>query len=396
MKTEDTLYKMNQNFSIGLSSTFYEVRKRTLDLCIGLQPEDFVLQSIEDVSPTKWHLAHTTWFFENFILKNHAQGYKEFHPKYAFLFNSYYESEGQRTLRHQRGDLSRPTVKEVFEYRAYVDEHMQSLLNHENNELKNLVELGLQHEQQHQELLITDLKYNLALNPLDIAVLDIQEQSAQDVDSGFVSIKSGLYDIGFEGDRFCFDNELGRHQVFLHDFEISKSLVTNKEWVNFMNDGGYQNPLLWHSEGWAWVKNNQIAAPLYQELSAEGERSIYTLNGRENLNLNSPVVHINFYEAAAYAEWSGLRIPTEFEWEAAAEQFQWGKRWEWTNSAYLPYPGYKKAEGALGEYNGKFMVNQMVLRGASIATAQGHSRKTYRNFFHPHLRWQFTGLRLCK
>lgn len=396
MKTEDTLYKMNQNFSIGLSSTFHEVRKRTLDLCIGLQPEDFVLQSIEDVSPTKWHLAHTTWFFENFILKNHAQGYKEFHPKYAFLFNSYYESEGQRTLRHQRGDLSRPTVNEVFEYRAYVDEHMQSLLNHENNELKNLVELGLQHEQQHQELLITDLKYNLALNPLDIAVLDIQEQSAQDVDSGFVSIKSGLYDIGFEGDRFCFDNELGRHQVFLHDFEISKSLVTNKEWLNFMNDGGYQNPLLWHSEGWAWVKNNQIAAPLYQELSAEGERSIYTLNGRENLNLNSPVVHINFYEAAAYAEWSGLRIPTEFEWEAAAEQFQWGKRWEWTNSAYLPYPGYKKAEGALGEYNGKFMVNQMVLRGASIATAQGHSRKTYRNFFHPHLRWQFTGLRLCK
>ena len=375
---------------------FNSVRQRTLKLCEGLQPEDFVLQAVEDVSPTKWHLAHTTWFFENFILKNHAQGYKEFHPKYAFLFNSYYESEGQRTLRHQRGDLSRPTVKEVFEYRAYVDEHMQSLLNQENNELKNLVELGLQHEQQHQELLITDLKYNLALNPLDIAVLDIREQGSQDVDSGFVSIKSGLYHIGFEGDSFCFDNELGRHQVFLNDFEISKSLVTNKDWVNFINDGGYQNPLLWHSEGWAWVKNNQIMAPLYQDLSAEGERSFYTLNGIESLNLNSPVTHISFYEAAAYAEWAGLRLPTEFEWEVASNQFDWGKRWEWTYSSYLPYPGYTKAAGALGEYNGKFMVNQMVLRGASIATAKGHSRKTYRNFFHPHLRWQFTGLRLCK
>ncbi|MEX1188684.1 MAG: ergothioneine biosynthesis protein EgtB [Bacteroidia bacterium] len=375
---------------------FLKVRQKTLELCRGLEPEDFVLQPIEDVSPTKWHLAHTTWFFENFILKKHLIGYKDFHPKYAYLFNSYYESEGQRTLRHQRGDLSRPSVKDIFEYRKHVDVHMKTLLASSNENLNELLELGLQHEQQHQELLVTDLKYSLALNPLDIAVLDIQEQVHENEELGYVSIEKALYTIGFEGNGFCFDNELGKHQVYLNDFQISSSLVNNKDWLDFIKDEGYSNPLFWHSEGWAWVQNNNIKAPLYWDKSAEGEYSIYTLNGRRPINLESPITHISWYEAAAFAEWKGMRLPTEFEWEIASSKFHWGQRWEWTYSAYQPYPGYTKAPGALGEYNGKFMINQMVLRGASIATAKGHSRPTYRNFFHPHLRWQFTGLRLCK
>lgn len=375
---------------------YLNTRNHTLEICRNLEPEDYVLQPIQDVSPAKWHLAHTTWFFENFILKPNLAGYKEFHPRYAYLFNSYYESEGERTLRHQRGDLSRPTVSEVMAYRQNVDEAMKKLLPNANAEVLKLIQLGLQHEQQHQELLITDLKYSLALNPLDVAVLNINEQSSSGVKHGFAKIDAGIYTIGHQSDDFCFDNELGVHQVYLHDFEIEKNLVDNADWLAFIADGGYKNPLHWHSEGWAWVKENNIEAPLYWSKAQDGSKQVYTLNGNEILNEQCPVTHISFYEAAAYADWAGHRLPTEFEWEIAAEKFSWGQRWEWTNSAYLTYPGYSKADGALGEYNGKFMVNQMVLRGASIATAKNHSRITYRNFFHPHLRWQFTGLRLCK
>jgi len=375
---------------------FLNTRSHSLEICKNLVPEDYVLQPIQDVSPAKWHLAHTTWFFENFILKPNLPGYKEFHPRYAYLFNSYYESEGERTLRHQRGDLSRPTVNEVKAYRQHVDEAMKKLIPNANAEVLSLLQLGLQHEQQHQELLITDLKYSLALNPLDISVLNINEQSNSGVKHGFAKIDAGIYTIGHQAEGFCFDNELGVHQVYLHDFEIEKSLVDNADWLAFIADGGYENPLHWHSEGWTWVKENNIEAPLYWSKAQDGSMQVYTLNGNEALNEQSPVTHISFYEAAAYADWAGHRLPTEFEWEIASEKFSWAKRWEWTNSAYLPYPGYSKAEGALGEYNGKFMVNQMVLRGASIATAKDHSRKTYRNFFHPHLRWQFTGLRVCK
>jgi ergothioneine biosynthesis protein EgtB len=375
---------------------FLNTRSHSLEICKNLVPEDYVLQPIQDVSPAKWHLAHTTWFFENFILKPNLPGYKEFHPRYAYLFNSYYESEGERTLRHQRGDLSRPTVNEVKAYRQHVDEAMKKLIPNANAEVLSLLQLGLQHEHQHQELLITDLKYSLALNPLDISVLNINEQSNSGVKHGFAKIDAGIYTIGHQAEGFCFDNELSVHQVYLHDFEIEKSLVDNADWLAFIADGGYKNPLHWHSEGWTWVKENNIEAPLYWSKAQDGSMQVYTLNGNEALNEQSPVTHISFYEAAAYADWAGHRLPTEFEWEIASEKFSWAKRWEWTNSAYLPYPGYSKAEGALGEYNGKFMVNQMVLRGASIATAKDHSRKTYRNFFHPHLRWQFTGLRVCK
>lgn len=379
-----------------MQQKYLSIRQASLDLCKGLEPEDFVLQPIEDVSPAKWHLAHTTWFFENFILKKHLPNYKEFHPQFAYLFNSYYESEGQRTLRHQRGDLSRPTVSEVFAYRAYVDENINTLLLNATEEVKTLLELGLQHEQQHQELLLTDLKYSLALNPMDVAVLDINEQEGQAKAAEFLHLPEGSFEIGFKDKGFCFDNELGVHKVFLHEFEISDSLITNREWIQFIEDQGYSNPLLWHSEGWAWVKNNNIQAPLYWEKTRNNDWSVYTLNGRKPLNQESPATHISWYEASAFAEWRGMRLPTEFEWEIASAKYSWGKRWEWTTSAYQAYPGYEKAAGALGEYNGKFMVNQMVLRGASIATPDNHSRKTYRNFFHPHLRWQFTGLRLCK
>lgn len=379
-----------------MQETYLNVRNHTTGICKNLEPEDYVLQPIQDVSPAKWHLAHTTWFFENFVLKPNLSSYQEFHPKYAYLFNSYYESEGARTLRHQRGDLSRPTVKEILAYRRYVDEHMLNFIPNAQPEVLGIIHLGLQHEQQHQELLITDLKYSLSLNPLNIGILNLNEQDAETAVSGFTKIDEGVYEIGYRGDSFCFDNELGIHKTYVNDFEISNLLVTNSEWLAFIADGGYKNPMLWHSEGWSWVKENQISAPLYWENESDDSISVYTLHGRIVLDKGAPVTHISFFEAAAFAEWSGHRLPTEFEWEIASKFLNWGSRWEWTNSAYLPYPGYQKAAGALGEYNGKFMVNQMVLRGASIATPPNHARNTYRNFFHPHLRWQFTGLRLCK
>lgn len=382
-----------------IAAKYRAVRTRTEELCEPLEVEDYIPQPTVDVSPPKWNIAHTTWFFEEMILKRFVADYEAFDPAFGFLFNSYYNSVGDRTARDHRGDLSRPTVKQIFAYRRFVDERMDELMASDlDDEARSLITLGLNHEQQHQELFLTDLKYTLSVNPLLPAYREgyaPEEQSDNGSKAGFASVPAGLYQMGYEGDGFCFDNELSRHKVWLDDVEIARCLVTNAEFVEFINDGGYANHALWHSEGFDWVRNDSITAPLYWQ-KQEDEWYHFTLGGLRPLPLRSPVCHVSFYEASAFAEWCGMRLPSEFEWEAGNEEFAWGKRWEWTGSAYLPYPGFSKAPGAVGEYNGKFMVNQMVLRGASIATPEGHSRPTYRNFFHPHLRWQFTGIRLAR
>ena len=381
---------------------FYSlVRNYTEKLCRPLEIEDYIPQPIEDVSPPKWNIAHTTWFFEEMILKQFAPNYQVFDENFGFLFNSYYNTIGEKTLRDHRGDLSRPTVREVFAYRKFVDEKMiEFLANDLPENVKDLVILGLNHEQQHQELFLTDLKYTFSLNPLfpvyqeNFALSEISETNFTP-DDEYLNVSAGNYEIGFSGDGFHFDNELGRHTVYLHDFQISKNLVTNREFLEFIADRGYENFRLWHAEGLDWVKQNKVNHPLYWH-KIDGEWFHFTLGGLRKLKLDAPVCHVSFYEASAFAEWKGERLPTEFEWEAVSDRFSWGLRWEWTNSAYLPYPNFRKPEGAVGEYNGKFMINQMVLRGASVATPENHSRKTYRNFFHPHLRWQFTGIRLAR
>jgi len=379
---------------------FSTVRSHTERLCEPLEIEDYIPQPVVDVSPPKWNIAHTTWFFEEMILKKHVPDYRVFDENFGFLFNSYYNSIGDRTARDHRGALSRPTVKEVFAYRKYVDEQMHSLLSNAiADDVRDLVILGLNHEQQHQELFLTDLKYTFSINPLFPAYREnyIPEELSEPpaVAGGWTDIKGGIVEIGHEGNGFCFDNELDRHKVYLDDFSIRTSLVTNADFIEFIEAGSYRDFRLWHSEGWDWVNQNQIDSPLYWFKKTD-EWHHFTLGGLRKLPSDAPVCHVSFYEASAFADWKGLRLPTEFEWEAAQSIFDWGKRWEWTNSAYLPYPGFKKAAGAVGEYNGKFMVNQMVLRGASVITPTGHSRPTYRNFFHPHLRWQFTGIRLAK
>src|SRR5687768_14959215 len=393
---------------IELSDFYSSVRQYTENLCEPLEIEDYIPQPIVDVSPPKWNIAHTTWFFEEMILKNFAPGYKVFDEQFGFLFNSYYNSIGDRTARDHRGALSRPTVKRVFEYRKHVDENMVKLLDSgpsdpnpqseiRNPKLTDLVLLGLNHEQQHQELFLTDLKYTFSLNPFfpvyreDFSSVEKRESASGE----FIQLDAGNYEIGFVGNSFCFDNELARHPVYVDSFEIQNTLVTNREYVEFIDDGGYRDFRLWHSEGLDWVNQNSIESPLYWH-RRDGEWFNYTLGGLLPVEMDAPVCHVSFYEAAAFAEWKGMRLPTEFEWEAASDNCDWGLRWEWTNSAYLPYPGFQKAAGAVGEYNGKFMINQMVLRGASVITPPGHSRKTYRNFFHPHLRWQFTGIRLAR
>ncbi|MEZ5344496.1 MAG: ergothioneine biosynthesis protein EgtB [Pyrinomonadaceae bacterium] len=382
---------------VDLATSYRQVRNLTETICEPLEIEDYIPQPIEDVSPAKWNIAHTSWFFEEMILKKFSTGYREFRPEFGFLFNSYYNTVGERTLRHKRGDLARPTVSEVYEYRRHVDGNMVKLLEGGvSEELRELTVLGLNHEQQHQELLLTDLKYTFGVNPF----FPVYKEGSSLVESGeagsgqFVGIDGGVYQIGFSGDGFHFDNELGRHKVYLEDFRIAESLVSNAEYIEFIDDGGYRDHRLWHAEGWDWVGQNNVESPLYWNKKG-GTWNQFTLAGMRKINPENPVCHVSFYEAAAFAEWKGMRLPTEFEWEAASDQFDWGLRWEWTSSAYLPYPNFTTAEGAVGEYNGKFMVNQMVLRGGSVATPPGHSRKTYRNFFHPHLRWQFTGIRLA-
>ncbi len=380
----------------ALRRMFIEVRKYSEQQCAPLQTEDYVPQPIPFISPPKWHLAHTTWFFEEFILKSHYANYKLFDRDFAFLFNSYYNNVGQRIMRADRGNITRPSVEKVYAYRKYVDDHILELIEDGHEQIDNLLILGLNHEQQHQELFLTDLKYILGHNPLfPVYQKDKDYTGVRNSDEGFLRMDEGIYEIGFEDSGFCYDNELGRHKVYLHEYEISKGLVTNGEYTEFMKAGGYSDFNLWLDEGWAWVQSNNIKAPMYWHL-VDGHWHHYTLAGLKPVSDDDILCHINYYEAAAFAEWKNMRLPTEFEWEAASSVLDWGKRWEWTTSAYLPYPGFAKPEGAVGEYNGKFMVNQMVLRGASTATSAGHSRPTYRNFFHPYFRWQYTGIRLAR
>ena len=375
---------------------YINVRKTSEKICEPLEIEDYVLQPIADVSPPKWHLGHTTWFFETFILLKHFKDYEAYNPQYNFVFNSYYESVGARVIRVDRGNLSRPTVTQVYEYRKHVDQEMNRFLTSTplDDDLKSLIILGLNHEQQHQELLLTDIKYILGNNPL-FPVYNISSKIiTKSKPSSPIKIPEGVYKIGNDDkDGFNFDNERGRHKVYLPEFSIANELISNAEYLEFMEDGGYANFIYWHADGWEWVKKNGITAPLYWH-KVDDKWHYYTLSGFQTVDPESPVCHVSYYEAFAFASWKGTRLPTEAEWEVASYYFNWGKRWEWTESAYLPYPGFKKEKGAIGEYNGKFMVSQMVLRGASEVTSKDHSRNTYRNFFYPSARWQFTGIRL--
>jgi ergothioneine biosynthesis protein EgtB len=391
----------------SLVARYRTVRLRSVELCAPLAIEDHVPQPIADVSPPKWHLGHTTWFFETMLLEAFVSGYRTFHPRYGFVFNSYYESQGARVVRADRGGLSRPTVAEVHTYRAHVDAAMAELLATPlAPAVAALVELGLQHEQQHQELLLTDLKYILAVNPLApsyagaaTAAVEVPAEHAAVIgDDGWATWGGGIVGIGHVGVGFAFDNEGPRHDVLVPPCALRTTLVRNREYLAFIADGGYQRHALWHAEGLEWVRAHQVEAPLYWQRADDepcGWRH-HTLAGLAPLALDAPVTHLSYYEAFAFAQWADARLPTEFEWETVAPQLTWGARWEWTESAYQAYPGFRPAPGAVGEYNGKFMVNQQVLRGASFATPPGHARSTYRNFFHPPLRWQYTGLRLAR
>lgn len=374
-------------------------RAYTKKLCQPLTIEDYTPQSASFASPPKWHLAHTTWFFEEMILKPYHKNYKVFNDDYGFLFNSYYNTLGKRIDRAERGLITRPDVETIYKYREYVDNNIEMLLNNfpDNKEINDLLILGINHEQQHQELLITDIKYTLSKNPLhpilykESFVNKAEENLVQD----FLQIEEGIYTIGSSGEVFCYDNETSKHRVFLEQYKISNKLVTNKEYIDFINSDGYSTAKYWLDDGWTWVNKNNIKSPLYW-YKIDNEWFSYTLSGLKKINLNAPVYHLSFYEANAYANFAGKRLPTEFEWEIAANKFNWGNAWEWTYSAYLPYPNYKQEAGAVGEYNGKFMINTMVLRGSSVATSKNHSRYTYRNFFSPETQWQFTGIRLAE
>lgn len=376
---------------------FQKTRAHSVALCAPLETEDYIPQPVDFASPPKWHLSHSTWFFEEMILKKFVNDYEVFNPHFAFLFNSYYQALGERAIRTERGTITRPTVEQVYEYRIFVDKKIENLIqNNLSPELEELIILGINHEQQHQELLITDLKHTFSYNPIyPVYKKGFNLTAQKNKKTGWLKISEGIFEIGFTGEGFHFDNEEGRHKVFLHDYEISESLVTNGEYLDFIEAGGYSNFQFWLDEGWSWVSENNVKAPFYWTKIDEQWYS-YTLEGLKPIVLDDILVHISFYEAQAFAKWKGCRLPTEFEWEAAADQLDWGTRWEWTYSAYLPYPNFKIAEGAVGEYNGKFMISTMVLRGASTATPKGHERKTYRNFFHPKYRWQITGIRLAK
>ncbi|MCB2077616.1 MAG: ergothioneine biosynthesis protein EgtB [Novosphingobium sp.] len=393
------------------SDRYGSFRSLSAALVEPLSDADATIQSMPDASPAKWHLAHTTWFFETFLLRDHLEGYALFDEDWAYLFNSYYEAEGPRHARTARGMLSRPSLDEVLAYRSHVDAAMEALLDRPG--LAWLIALGIAHEQQHQELLLTDIKHALSVNPLGAVYCDDGEPRQPSArQSGWMEYPGGIARIGHAGEGFAFDNEGPAHRVLIEPFALSKGLVTNSEWDAFIADGGYDTPTLWLSDGWAWVQEQGIRAPEYWR-----EDEHFTLSGWKPRNHDAPVTHISCFEADAFATWAGNRLPTEFEWEVMATDRDpcegnqldhpaavapqglpglFGDCWQWTRSAYLPYPRYRPAQGALGEYNGKFMSGQFVLRGASCATARGHSRATYRNFFYPHQRWQFTGLRLAK
>ena len=379
--------------SSALAQTYAAVRAHSEALAAPLSAEDCTIQSMPDASPVKWHLAHTTWFFETVILSQRP-GYKLFDPRFAYLFNSYYEALGPRHPRPRRGLLTRPTLDEVYAWRAHVDAAMAAACDDEN--LREAITLGLHHEQQHQELILTDIKHAFFSNPLLPAYRGDKPVARKVQSLDGISIPGGTAWIGHDGSGFCFDNELPRHQVLLRPFRIASRAVSNGEYQAFIADGGYRRPEFWLSDGWARVQEEHWEAPLYWLKDDDGSESVFTLNGAQPLDANAPVEHVSFYEAAAYAAWAGARLPTEFEWEAAAPLFAHGDVWEWTRSSYDPYPGFKAFEGVAAEYNGKFMVGQLVLRGGSTATPPGHIRDSYRNFFPPHARWQFSGIRLAE
>ena len=401
------------------------VRRQTEMLCRPLAVDDYGVQPMDDASPPKWHLAHTTWFFETFLLKPYVERYRPFADGFEELFNSYYNGVGQPFPRPRRGTLSRPTVEEVYAYRQHVDAAMAPLLGRGDEAVRARIELGLHHEQQHQELIVTDLKYTLGTNPLRPAYRDdLDDAACSSRPVAFVEFPGGFAEIGTAGPGFCFDNETPRHRVWLQPFAVADRLVTNAEYLAFMEDGGYHAPTLWLSDGWDAVARGGWEAPLYWR-RVDGAWFEYRLSGSAPLDPHAPVTHVSFYEADAYARWADARLPLEAEWESvaarrlgdagnAAGHFADGDRlhprspagpgmaqlfgdaWEWTSSAYVPYPGYRPLAGTLGEYNGKFMANQLVLRGGSCATPPGHVRATYRNFFHGPDRWQFTGIRLAR
>ncbi len=417
-----------QDLRTQLIDKYTKVRSVTEQLCEPLEKEDFVVQSMTDVSPTRWHLAHTAWFFETFILKPELTDYKTLNEQYNYLFNSYYNAVGQQFPRSQRGHLSRPTVEEVFVYRHHVDLEMirlfESLDQHKLAELEPTLVLGLHHEQQHQELMLTDIKHVFFQNPLFPAYREAEQPNQfDDIDDlQWVTFEGGLVQHGFSGDEFSFDNETPRHDVLIQPFELGNRLVTNREYLSFIEDGGYKQAALWLSDGWALNNKEKWIAPLYW-LHKDNKWLEFTLSGLSPLSLDSPVTHLSYYEADAYANWCDARLPSEHEWEHAAQSLRidgnfvqtqlfhpaptepesasrlnqmFGDVWEWTRSPYSPYPGFKSASGAIGEYNGKFMSSQMVLRGGSCVSSRDHLRSTYRNFFYPHSRWQFMGIRLAR
>ena len=403
-----------------LAGRFAAVRDLSLALAARLSDADATVQSMPDASPTKWHLAHTTWFFETFVLRDHVAGYRRHDDRWPFLFNSYYEAEGRRHARDRRGMVTRPTLDEVRGYRAHVDAAMIAALPTLPDEARALVELGCHHEQQHQELLVTDILHLFGENPLEPALHPPARKRpvAMPGPIGWIGHDGGVVEIGHAGPGFAFDCEGPRHRALLSPHEIADRTVTNGEWAAFIADGGYREPRHWLADGWAWVQAEAVEAPLYWARDGEGW-SRFGLDGRRAIDPAAPVTHVSLYEADAYASWAGARLPTEFEWEAAVARHDpdqgnvmaaagpveprpaagpafFGDVWEWTGSAYRPYPGFRAVEGAVGEYNGKFMSGQFVLRGGSCATPRGHVRASYRNFFYPHQRWQFTGVRLAR
>lgn len=425
-----------------LLKKYLSIRHLTEKLCQPLLIEDYVIQSCDDVSPPKWHLAHTTWFYETFILANNITNYQFYDPLYTYLFNSYYQTLGEFCPRVRRGTLARPTVADIYTYRQYVDELMQKLIINSSpdrmQEIYPLIILGLHHEQQHQELLLTDIKHNLSLDPSFPCYShnNLTTNAIKIPTLNFIHVKGGLIDIGYQNNAFCFDNELPAHKVFIEPYAIASRLITNEEYLEFILADGYANPNWWLADGWDYVQKYHWQAPLYWQ-NIDDEWFIFTLRGLQKLDLTEPVSHVSFYEADAYARFKACRLLTEFEWEFYVRQTEnlnanarkldslaslgqdgnflenevyhprswtrnqssnqlYGDVWEWTMSAYLPYPGYQPLHGSLGEYNGKFMSNQMVLRGGSCVTPQSHIRSSYRNFFQPEKRWQFTGIRLAQ